>query len=210
MKRINVCDKIFKVRKKGTHMKNIYLFCTKPWVYLTELPIVILLMIAIAFNAKSEETFKFYPLIIFLVLAAIFIIIYFFRMIAINTDEVKYIGLFSSRDSAFITEHKTLYIYIHRFANMHIELFGDASEAPPFEWMKAEDVSHRDICLFRGRAIGGKKTAKRIIRYFALEKDKLESFERDGFFYEDEQIIITTSQTNEVLTLKIKFKITII
>ncbi len=199
-----------KVTERGYFMKSIYLFCTKPWVYLTELPVLILLAVSIAFNGKSEEKLKFYPLIILLIFSAIFIFIYFFKMISITTDEIKYIGLFSSKDSAFIKEKKTLEISLHRFGNIRLLLFGDAAEAPAFEWMKAEDVAHREICLFRGRALGGKYFAKKILNYFALDKEALEGFDKEGFFYEDERITIKTSKKNEVLCFQIHFKITII
>ncbi len=191
-------------------MKSVYLFCTKPWVYLTELPVIILLSVAIAFNDKSEELYKYYPLIIFLIFSAMFIFIYFFRMISINTDEIRYHGLFSSRDSAFINENKSLVISLMGMGNMRLELFGDASEAPPFEWMKAEDISHRDVCLFRGRAIGGKGSAKKILEYFAMKKEALAECFSDGFSYDDERISISTQQINEVTKFKIKFKVTII
>ncbi len=205
-----MCVKIRKVTKEGYFMKSVYLFCTKLWVYLTELPVLILLAVAISLNGKSEETLKFYPLIIFLILAAIFIFIYFFRMISLSTDEIKVIGLFSSKDSAFIKANETLEVSLHRFGNIRFVLFGDAAETPAFEWMKAEDVAHREICLFRGRALGRKNTAKKILDYFALENEKLEGFEKEGFFYEDERITVNTIRANEVLTFKIKFKITII
>ena len=191
-------------------MKSVYLFCTKPWVYLTELPVIILLSVAIAFNDESEELYKYYPLIVFLIFSAMFIFIYFFRMISVNTDEIRYHGLFSSRDSAFINENKSLVISLMGMGNMRLELFGDASEAPPFEWMKAEDISHRDVCLFRGRAIGGKGSARKILEYFAIQKEALAGCFEDGFSYDDERISISTQLINEVTKIKIKFKVTII
>ena len=91
-------------------MKNVYLFCTRIAVYLTELPVLILLWTAMRYNDRSEEIFKLYPLIVILSLAVIFILVYFFRLISVSRDEIRYLGIFSSRDSALITEGKTLVI----------------------------------------------------------------------------------------------------
>jgi hypothetical protein len=44
--------------------RKLYLFCTKPVMYLTELPMIILLAIAIAFNDTAGGLLKLYPLII--------------------------------------------------------------------------------------------------------------------------------------------------
>ena len=191
-------------------MKNIYLLSTKLWVYLTEIPIIIILAVAIAFNDSSKDVLKFYPLIIFLCAAIIFILIYFFRMISISTDEVRAHGFFSSRDHAFITKGKTLYLTIRPNHNLKVELYGDAGEVPAFDWMKATDIKHRDICFFRGNAVGGKAAVKRIANYFYLPSDKLENIFEDGFVYEDEKAKFITEQNNENLTIKISFKITII
>ena len=155
-------------------MKSIYLLSTKLWVYLTEIPVLILLWVAISYNSFSEDIFKYYPLIVFLCLAVIFIMVYFFRMISITNDEIRYHGIFSSKDSAFIKENRSLVLRLKPGRNIGIELYGDAGVEPPFDWMKAEDAIHRDVCLFRGRANGNEKTARRILKFFSLPEDKLE------------------------------------
>ena len=190
-------------------MKSIYVFCSRIWVYLTELPILILLAVAIAFNKDSAEPLKHYPLIIFLILAAAFVFLYFFRFISVNAAEIRYNGIFSSRDSASIKEKTTLHISLRKGRRMRIELFGDAGEEPIFDWMKAEDVIHREICMFRGKAVGAKGAAMRILNYFASEKASLDGCFNDGFFYEDDKIIISTTLTDEKSNIKIKFKVDI-
>ena len=191
-------------------MKSVYFFSSRLWVYLTELPIFILLAVAIAYNGQSEETFRHYPLIVFLILAAAFIFVYFFRFISVSTDEIRYHGIFSSRDSALITEKKTLVLTLDKHRKMRLDLFGDAGEEPIFDWMKAEDVIHRDICIFRGKAIGGNGAALRLLKYFALDNDALDGCFEDGFSYGDERISISTSAEDKITKIEIKFKITIV
>ena len=191
-------------------MKSIYLLSTKLWVYLTEIPVLILLWVSISSNHLSQDMFKYYPLIIFLSFAVIFIVVYFFSVISINYDEIRYHGLFSSKDSAFITENKSLVIRIKPKRNLDIELYGDAGVEPAFDWMKAEDIKHRDICLFRGKANGSSGTAKRILKYFKLPELEIENALSDGFSYEDDSIRVNSGYKNEIFEIKLKFKVTIV
>ena len=191
-------------------MKSIYVLSTRLWVYLTEIPVLILLWISISSNHLSNDVLKYYPLIVFLSLAAIFIMVYFFSVISINSDEIRYHGLFSSKDSAFITEKKSLVMRIKPRRRIDLELYGDAGEEPAFDWMKAEDVLHRDICLFRGRANGSYGTVKRILKYFKLPETELANAFTDEFTYEDDAIRVNSCRKNEVLEITLSFKITIV
>jgi len=191
-------------------MKSIYLFCTKPWVYLTEIPVVALFWIAITFNKFSDHPLKFYPLIITSGFFIIFIMVYFFRMVSINNDEIRCLGVFSSKDSALITENKTLVISLHPRFKLKLELYEDASINPAFEWMKADDVMHRDVCIFRARAVGAKKSAGKILEFFTVPKEALSRATENGFNFENESVKVETFLENEVIKIKIHFKITII
>lgn len=187
-------------------MKKVYLFCSRIYVYLTELPVFIMLAIAIAYNDKSEEAFKHYPLIIFLIGAAAFIFLYFFRFISIDSSEIKYLGLFSSKDSAAIAERRTLAISLRKRGKIKLELYGNADEEPIFDWMKANDVMHREICVFRGRAFGGALAVKRIVRFFAEDTEATNECLNGDFEYENENVRINTEKENDSVTLRINFK----
>ena len=191
-------------------MKSIFLFCSRLWVYLTEIPVIIMLWVTISYNSESEDVLKFYPLIVFLSAAIVFIFVYFFRLISISNDEIRYHGLFSSRDSAFINEGKTLYVEVSRGKRLRVKLLEDAGKEPAFEWMKAEDVIHRDICVFRGKAIGGVRTARKIAEFYGVPKDTSASVMQNGFSYEDGQISVSTVNDGEVATVSIKFLKTIL
>lgn len=191
-------------------MKNVYLFCTRIAVYLTELPVLILLWSAMKFNSESEEVFKLYPLIVILSFAVIFIMVYFFRLISVSRDEVRYIGAFSSRDRAFITEGKTLVLTLRRHRQIRIELYEDAASEPAFEWMKAEDVVHRDICIFRGRAIGGRGSVQDVLELFSVPQNLTKDIACANGGYEDENIAVLSEAIDEDIRIKISFKTTLI
>lgn len=191
-------------------MKNIYLFCSKPWVYLTEIPVIILFWIAFKFNDKADGVLKFYPLMAVSACAIIFIMLYFFRYISVNNDEIRCQGLFSSKDNVLIQENRNLIITIHPHSNLKLEVYADASEAPAFDWMTASDVAHRDVCIFRAKATGGKRAVSRVLDFFTLPKDEIPSAFDDGFKFENEVIKVSTKQENEVSKIKINFKTTII
>ena len=192
-------------------MKSIYLLSTRLWVYLTEIPVLIMLGVSISTNHLSNDIFKYYPLIIFLSFTVIFIMVYFFSVISINYEEIRYHGLFSSKDSAFITANKSLIIKIKPRRKLNIELYEDAGSEPAFEWMKAEDVIHREICIFRGKANGSHKTAGKILKYFGLDEEKLtDATTKNGYYHEDDIIKVTSCAKNEVFEITLKFKTTTI
>lgn len=191
-------------------MKSIYLFCTKPWVYLTEIPVIVLFWLATSLNPRSDHPLKFYPLIFVSGFFIIFIMVYFFRYISINNDEIRQHGLFSSKDSALISENKTLVINVRPRFNTKLELYTDAGEEPAFEWMKATDVIHRDICIFRGRIFGAKGSAKKILKYFTVPSDAISLILANDNIYENDAVKVTSVTENENFKISVKFKITII
>ena len=79
-------------------MKKISLLSTALPMYLTELPVIYLLYVAIKYNKNVEGPFKLYPLILGLIGIAIFIFIYLFRVVVISYDTIKSIGPFSSKE----------------------------------------------------------------------------------------------------------------
>ena len=191
-------------------MKSIYLFCSKPWVYLTELPIIILFTIAVNYNDASKDVFKFYPLLVFLALAIVFIAVYFFRLISISTDEIRSLGLFSSRDRAFITKDRTLVIAVRPRGILRFELYGGMGSEPVFDWMTAEDAEHREVCYFRGKSLGGKATVSKILEFFELTHEEAAAALTDGHESSHKLVNVSSEQKNEVFEVRIRFNETII
>jgi hypothetical protein len=170
-----------------------------------------MLSVAIAYHGYSTDPLKFFPLEILLSLLIIFIAVYFFRVISISNEEIRIHGLFSSKDSAFITEGKTLVISLMPRRNLKFELYGEIGDTPIFDWMKSVDCENRDICVFRGHAVGGKGSVKRILKYFnvpASDADAILSGEQISAEYG--AIDVFTATKNEFFEISIKFNETLV
>lgn len=192
-------------------MKGVFLFCTKLTVYLIELPLMLLLWVVLQYNHFSEELLKFYPLIVALCLFMLFVLVYFFRAITVSNEEIRYHGLFSSRDRALISKDKTLILTMRPLKRLDLELWGNDG-TPAFDWQTPEEAAEgEDLRQFSGRAIGGKGTAKKILKYFDMPEELLEeAVTNEGFSYEDEFITVTNKVRNECFDVIIKFNKTII
>lgn len=149
-------------------MKSILLISTKFRVYLTEIPPIILLSVVLHFNDRVEGVFKLYPLIVFLSAVIIFIPIYFTRGVVVAYDELRCVGIFSSRDRAFITEDKTIVLTCLKKRRIRVELFEKSSGESAFSWMKSDP--NTEINIFRAKVGGTEKTVLKILTYFGAEK----------------------------------------
>ena len=189
-------------------MKKKYLFCTKAWLYLCEIPLAVLLALAFYYNPSIETNFKLIPLIIVLICTMIFFFVYFFRIIVISFEEVRSRGPFSSRDSAVINKDKTLILTMLSYSNLKVELYGNDGLPPMIEGLKGEPSI--DIYLFRGRAIGGKRRVSSILRYFGVsESDIKDALSQDTFTGEYEFVSLTAEKREDIRELRLKFKETV-
>ena len=189
-------------------MKKKYLFCTKIWFYITEIPLLYFLYVACYHNFTSENPLQFIPLILILSAVIIFIGIYFFRMISVSYEMIRFHGLFSSHDSAMINKDKTLIITLKRKSYLGIALYGNDGKPPMFEGLRDEGAI--DIYLFRGRAVGGKRTAVSILKYFGIpESDIAAAFDNEKHSSETEGISFTAEKIEDIRELRLKFKCTV-
>jgi len=189
-------------------MKKKYLFCTKAWFYLTELPLIFLLAISIYYNPMAKTAFKLVPLIVAASFAIVFILIYFFRVIVISYEEIRYRGPFSSRDVALINEGKTLIITMHPHANLKIDLWGNDGKTSLYESMANEPPI--DIYLFRGRAIGGNRKVRKILSYFGVEESDINSALTENSFKKDyEPISISAEKREDIREIRIRINQTV-
>ena len=154
-------------------MKNgVILFKMQPWVFLTELPAMALLVVCWHFNDKVEGLLKLYPLMIALMALIIFLAFYFFRLAFISWEEIHDIGLFTRRDEAVISEGNSLKLTLTKKGQIKMLLLGDRGVAG-FDWMKPTD--RHELPTYRGNAYGGARALKRILRYFGADEDSLEA-----------------------------------
>lgn len=166
-------------------MKKIFLFSTRLRVYWVLLPIAALFTACVFYNQYSKTLFKFYPLMALLIGATVFIIVYFFQGIRLGYDEIRSIGLFSSRDSAVITEGKNLILREIKHGKLELVLFGNDGVLPELDWMKSSGDAPRDISLFRGITYGGKRSFSRIAKFFGLSDGELSKlYSGEGFTFD--------------------------
>lgn len=189
-------------------MKSLFLFSTRFRYFLTEIPPVLLLIISIKYNFSVDSLMKLYPLIIVLSGIIIFIGLYFFRGIKINFEEVRSIGLFSSRESSVINAGKTLHISILPKRKIQVELYGENEDYETYAWLKNDDNS--EINLFRAKSLGSYGTVRKILSYFGAEHEDIEkAITADTFSADYEKINVSTEITDNKKTFKIYFKETV-
>ena len=191
-------------------MKPIYIFASRLRALWVLLPMSLILTISIRYNSAVDTKIKLYPLIIFCIGAIIFTFVYYFRFIAMSYSEIKYIGKFTSRDSATVNEGKTLVIELLEKRRVSIRLYGNEGFNPDIKWLTDENGEHGDICLFRGKAYGGDEIAKRVLEYYGTDSADFESIlGSDSFNKTYENVTVSTLTENEHKEIKIRFDKTV-
>ncbi len=190
-------------------MKSIYFFSTKLKIYITELPLVVLLVFAIIYNKHSNGLLKFYPLQVLLILGIIFIFIYFLRFVRLNTDEVRCIGLFSSKDRVALKKDRRLVLSLKKGRRLLVEVFG-IGEAPLLDWVNPEEYSDSEINIFRAKAVGGARSAKKMLKYFDIPQNDFEEIlKNESFEKEYEAISLSVTNTEDSKKISLRFTKTI-
>ena len=191
--------------------RKIYLFCTKPVMYLTELPLIILLAIAIAFNDTAGGLLKLYPLIITSIGVIVFIFIFFFRVISLSGEEIRIIGRFTSRDSAIINKGKRLTMTLDVRDKLKLELFENDGVLPELDFLR-NDPSYKPqgLNLFREKAVFGQSALRRVLRYFGISDEHICAvFSSDTYECSTQLLNLTSSSDGTVLSVSIEFTETI-
>ena len=191
-------------------MKPIYIFASRLRALWVLLPMSIVLTLSLRFNDGVDSALKLYPLIIFSIGAIIFTFVYYFRFVAISYSEIKYIGKFTSRDSAGINAGKTLVIELMEKGRINIRLYGNEGYNPDIKWLTNTEDESGDICLFRGRVYGKKGIAERILRHFDIDAADIDTvLANDGFSKTYENVTVTTETENDNKQIKIRFDKTV-
>ena len=177
-------------------MKSIYLFGTKPLMYLCELPVLFLLGVSIYFNDKVEGALGLYPLIFVCIGAIIFMFLFLFRGISVSTEEVRSFGPYSSKDTAIINKDKLLVLTVRPKGKLRVELYGSADK-PVFDWLREEDASKGEINLYRDTTVGGVKAVGRVLNYFGISPEECSEIHSAESFSREYDFFILTKETAE-------------
>ena len=190
-------------------MKSIYFLATKLRIYLIELPLIAILIFAIIYNKHSTGLFKFYPLIIALCLGILFIFIYFLRLVKISTDEIRCLGLFSSKDRTALKKDRRLVLTLKKGKRLLVEVFG-IGEAPLLDWVDPEEYTDSELNVFRAKAGGGERQAKKMLRYFDIpEEDFKKILDSECFEKEYEAISLSAKVGEKGKEISLRFTETI-
>lgn len=192
-------------------MKATYIYAMRLRAYWVLVPMSTLLMLCLDFNKGASGLLKLYPLILFCIGAIIFTFVYLFRFISISYSEIKYIGPFTSKDSATINAGKTLVIDLLEKKRVSIQLWGNEGYNPEIKWLINDDGEVSDICLFRGKAYGGKAIAINLLAYFGVtENDDIDKIlSEDEFVKSYENVTISSLTELEHRQIRIKFDKTV-
>ena len=194
-------------------MKKVFIFGTKLPMFLCELPLLGLFILAIVFNDTSGKTISkagLYPLMIMMAAGMIFMFIYLFRAVLISGEAVRSIGLFSSRDRAIVNKDKTLVLTVRPKHKLKIELFGK-DEAPQLDWISDSETIDRDyVNLYRDIAIGNDATVGRVLRSFDVPKQDIEEILLSESYSRDFSLVSVKKEKSDLgNTYSIKFLKTI-
>jgi len=189
--------------------KNLIFPCTVLRPFIVALPMVAILIAAIWLNGTVDTILRLYPLIAVSAFGIIFTFVYFFKIITLSKDEVKYVGVFSSRDSAVINEGKTIILTKKKRGRIRIDLFGNNGKNAELDWLK-NDQTVRDIYLFRGKALGGNSAIKRTLEFFNVPaEDIIEFLSVDTLAKEYDDCTVNTELADGEKQIKIKLKKTL-
>ena len=186
-------------------MKKTFLFCTKFSLYIIELPLVFLLTLSIIFHSHVESPLGLIPFIVALCAMIVFIFLYLFRLVIISQEEIRQIGVYSSKDRAIINKDKTIVLTLKKHGRILCELYGK-DDTPSLEWLSSEDFKDEEINLFRAKAVGTLSSIKRVMSYFEIPKEDIKqllTFNNVEKEYDSISVICTVE--NEFKTVRIKF-----
>ena len=187
-------------------MNFLFFLSTKLKVFLTEIPPILLLMVAIAYNGAVDTTFKLYPLMVILCALILFIPVYFLRGVFISYEEIRCVGFFSSKEKAIIKEDRTLILTPLPKRKVRIELFAKNDDGESsYAWLANEEMFF--VNVFRARVNGKSGVVKKTLRYFEIGEDVIsEVLENDSFSAELEKVKVMTEVENEEKKVIVYFK----
>ena len=134
-------------------------------------------------------------------------------MVGFAFDEVRTVGLFSSRERVMINEGKTLSVTMLPKKKLMFELFGNDGVLAQLDWLVAnDDGTIPDINLFRAKTLGRKRAMYKVLKFYGVfERDLADAIINGEEKYEDELVCIYGDREpqNGFTRINIFFKATV-
>ena len=110
-----------------------------------------------------------------------------------------------------INEGKTLTVTLLPKKKILVELFGNDGVLAQLDWLSGqEDGKIPDINLFRAKAIGGRGSLVKILKFYGLDAEEAEALLNERTPYEDELVRIYSSENeNGYKQINVKFLTTV-
>lgn len=185
-----------------------YSLCTRWYMFLLEVPLVILFWMTLRFNEYSNTALKFYPLLTVLALAIFFVFDFFFRVLCFSYDEVRMFGRFSSRDKCVLNEGKTLILTRLPKRKIKVEVFGNDGVVAGLNWLAGTEP--HDIYLFRAKTIGSDGKIAKLLRFYGVDESQIPALQASGAPHqtENETTSVTASDVDGCREIRIRFLVT--
>ena len=187
-------------------MKKLFLFSTKLYYFWTLLPIAALLAGSIYLNDDVKSVFKLYPLIVVLIGAIIFIVLFFIRGILLSYDDARCVGLFSKKDYASFKDGYSLVVTVLKRGRLLVEVYGFVEAGGiGYDWYDADDST--EINLLRARTNGSANTLKRVLKFYGFEQeDIVNALSLDKYECETVEATLKSDIVEETRNVRITFK----
>ena len=176
-------------------MKRISFFSTPFYMFLTEIPFVVILVLSIIYNPYAEGWARLYPLITVMAAAIVFSNIFLFRGIRLSRCEIRDVGRFSPRDHARLEAGNSIRLQVQNGGKVRIYVYGKAG-LPELDWMRDQTTNPDEICMYRGRTLGGIRTVADILSYFGVPEKEIEAIIRGKEFCENYSECTVTVDTS--------------
>ena len=186
-------------------MKRLYFFASYFRTAIVELPLLFMFLLTLIYGKRVPGPMHLYPLQTVLVFMIVFTVVYFFRAVSVDYDEIRAVGFFSSRDRAMIDEGMTLIFTLFPKHKLKIELFGFDGQNAALEWLR--DEQPREIYLFRERVRGGKRAIGRALKFFGVPMDAQEKiFSDDAYQGEFESVTVSAKKKEDIREVRLTIK----
>ncbi len=153
-------------------------------MFLTELPFMAILALAIIYNPYATGWVKLYPLIAIMAAAIVFSNIFLYRAVSLSRCKIKDVGLFSPRDYTTLSAGNSIRLLPLSRGKVKIYVYAQAG-LPELDWMREQTTNPDEICTYRGKAQGGTRTVARALEYFDVPSGEIEKILRGENFSGD-------------------------